>query len=70
MDEKKLNTQRNHGSHYRQVKKGSKRLSEIEIVAKAGSKPVVEVRATKYCLHCFEKEYTIHYKNMCQGEHT
>ena len=31
-------------------------------VAKAGSEPVVEVRATECCLHCFQKEYTIHYK--------
>jgi hypothetical protein len=29
--------------------------------AEAGSKPVVEVHATKYCLHCFQKEYAIHY---------
>ena len=28
--------------------------------AEAGSEPVVEVHATKYCLHCFQKEYAVH----------
>jgi hypothetical protein len=31
-------------------------------IAEAGSEPVVEVCATKCRLHCFQKEYAIHYK--------
>ena len=41
--------------------------------AEASSEPVVEVCAAKYCLHCFQKEYAIHYKmyvrrSMCEDE--
>lgn len=37
-------------------------------VAEAGSKPVVEVRATKCRLRCFQKEYAIHYKMYVREE--
>lgn len=31
-------------------------------IAEADSEPVVEVCATEYCLHCFQKEHAIHYR--------
>jgi hypothetical protein len=37
--------------------------------AEASSEPVVEVRATKYRLYCFEKEYAIHYKIYVREKH-
>ena len=38
-------------------------------VAEVGSKPVVEVSATKWRLYCFQKEYTIHYKMYVREKH-
>ena len=60
--EKELNAYRDHGSQYLQVKKGRKRRHKLVSIAKSGSKPIVEVGAAKHCLHCFQKEYTIHYE--------
>ena len=38
-------------------------------IAEAGSEPVVEVCATKYRLHCFQKEYAIHYGMYVKEKH-
>jgi hypothetical protein len=39
-------------------------------IAEAGSEPVVEVYATEYRLHCFQKEYAKHYKECMSGRST
>ena len=69
MYEKELNTKRNHGAHYWQVKEGSIWRDEVVKIAEAGSEPVVEVRAAKCRLHCFQKEHNIHYKTYVREKH-
>jgi hypothetical protein len=67
--EKALNAERNHGPHYWQVNEGGKWRDEVVEIAETGSKPVVEVCATKCRLHCFQKENTIHYRMYVREKH-
>ena len=69
MYEKELNTKRNHGAHYWQVKEGSIWRDEVVKIAEAGSEPVVEVGTTKCSLYRFQKEYAIHYKMYIREKH-
>ena len=69
MHEKELNDERNHGPHYWQVNEGSKWRKEVIGISEACGKPVVEVRATKCRLYCFQKEYAIDYILYVRGKH-